>query len=142
MLTVTHSGTLVFASADSYAFWEATSSHLQTVAHFVGVGDLDHGLWLVARASILEKDYFWGVYVTDPFVATFARPNLTAGALECVTVVYTYTYSYTYSYSYSYTDMYTYTYTYSYSYTYTYTYAYIARRRGPGSWALARCVSF
>ena len=77
----------------------------------------------------MKKITFGGVYVTDPVVPTFLDPKLTPWDQKCVTVekpvVYTYTYSYTYSYS----------------YTYTYTYAYIARRWGPGSWALARCVS-
>ena len=59
-----------------------------------------------------------GGYVTDPVVATFSRPERTAGAQECVTVVnlhkkyvilqaslwhVSYTYTYTYSYSYTYT---------------------------------------
>ena len=87
MLTVTHSGTLVFRQRRQLRILGAQElAFADSCTLFVGRGDPDPGLWLAAQHLVLEKDYFLGVCVADPVVPTFSEPKLTAWAQECVTV--------------------------------------------------------
>ena len=62
-------------------------SELQTVTHFFEGGQVRIvGSGSLRELLVLEKIAFGGVYVTDPVVPTFLRPNLTAWIRECATV--------------------------------------------------------
>ena len=76
-----------FEGDDSYAFWKARMSELQTVTHFSGGGRARiMGSGSPRELLVLEKITFGGVYVTDPVVPTFLEPKLTARGQTCVTV--------------------------------------------------------
>ena len=68
-----------FEGDDSYAFWKARMSELQTFTHVLPASEVRiMGSGSLRELLILEKIAFGGVYVTDPVVPTFSDPKLTA----------------------------------------------------------------
>ena len=62
-------------------------SELQTVTHFLSASEVRiMGSGSLRELLVLEKIAFGGVYVTDPVVATFWGPELTAWSQKWATV--------------------------------------------------------
>ena len=87
MQTVTHFGTLAFRKRRQLRILRAQElAFADSYTFFVGGGDPDHGLWLAAQHKCSKRLFLGGVYVTNPVVATFLGPKVTAEAPKCVTV--------------------------------------------------------